>query len=155
MNKRKRVATLKQRRRRKKYEIQRRLGLAAGTTPMQVWQTVRLPKTISAPLQKVVADATPARRARRAAAREVEITEVAPAVEAAVGSPAPARRTRRATAPPQEAAAAIEAPPKPAARTRRSSTPKTKEPAAETPTPASRTRRTATSKTKDSQKEDG
>jgi len=115
MNKRKRVAALKHRLRRKKYEVLRKAALLAGTAPVQQVRRAARPKLISTPLQEAVT--TPTRRTRRAPARETGVAEPAPTAEAVVETPAPASRSRRSTAKQTDEAPAK--PSTPAKRTRR------------------------------------
>ena len=110
MNKRKRVATLKHRRRQIKYERPRKEALRKGIPLAEVAhrQPAR-PRTVVVPLQEAVMAtaaveaAAPARRTRRAAAQEkpavaapAQRTRRATAAEPAAEAKAPARRTQRA-----------------------------------------------------------
>ena len=100
MNKRKRVAALKHRRKRIKYENKRRLAILSGVLPEETRRRpVARPRLVRAPLQEVgvaadaaapVAPAVPVKRTRRVAA-EVEPT-------AAEAPAAPVKRTRRVAA---------------------------------------------------------
>jgi hypothetical protein len=160
MNKRKRVAALKHRRRLKRYEVLRKAALLAGTASVQQARQVARPKLISTPLQEAVV--TPARRTRRAPVKKPTIAEATPATETVVEAVVtPARRTRRAPVKKPTVAEAtpatetvVEAP-APARRTRRAPT---KEPAVaeatpateatvETPAPAKRSRRSTAKQT--------
>jgi hypothetical protein len=150
MNKRKRVAALKHRRRLKRYEVLRKAALLAGTASVQQARQVARPKLISTPLQEAVV--TPARRTRRAPVKKPTVAEATPATETVVEAPAPARRTRRA--PTKEPAVAEATPateatvetPAPAKRSRRSTAKQTDEVTEQPSTPAKRTRRKTSAK---------
>ena len=104
MNKRKRVAMLKHRHKRKRYEAQRKAALLAGTIPLQTRQRTT-PRLVETPLEQVAATAP--RRARRTAraqgqeatAAQAVTTEAAPVEETA---PRRVRRTKAAEATAEE-----------------------------------------------------
>ncbi|MBI4201571.1 MAG: hypothetical protein HY532_00455 [Chloroflexi bacterium] len=136
MNKRKRMAALKHRRRRARYEVQHKAAVAAGTVvgrpggrrarPEPVAVPVQEPVAVAvaAPVPAVAEAAVPARRPRRVAQPTVTVEAAAPARRtrrAAAQQPeatpepvateapvtaAPARRVRRAPAQPPETATA-------------------------------------------------
>ena len=100
MNKRKRVAALKHRRKRIKYENKRRMAILAGALPEETRRRpVARPRLVRAPFQEVgvaadaaapVTPAAPVKRTRRAVAKVEPTVAEAPA--------APVKRTRRAVA---------------------------------------------------------
>ncbi|MEE8443107.1 MAG: hypothetical protein V3S37_05095 [Dehalococcoidia bacterium] len=116
MNKRKRVATLKHRRRRIRYEVLRKAAIAAGGATIQTVRRRVRPQAVGTTQEIVASTAVAPQEAA-----------VVVATETAAEAPAPARRSRRATPQPAEATA----------------TPATEE-AAEAPAPAPRARRTTT-----------
>ena len=121
MNKRKRVATLKHRRRRIRYEELRKAALAAGGAIVhRVRHQVR-PQTTATNLGAAVATiAEQAQAVPPGPKADKRRVASAPAVEAATETAAPARRTRRTAAPqPKAAVEAATETAAPARRTRR------------------------------------
>lgn len=104
MNKRKRVAMLKHRQKRKRYEALRKAAVLAGTIPSQSRQRTS-PRLVETPIEEVAARAPRrSRRTARAQDQEAAATQVATA-EAAPAEATGARRgrqTKAAEAPAEE-----------------------------------------------------
>ena len=99
MNKRKRVAMLKHRHKRKRYEALRKAAVLAGTIPSQSRQRTT-PRLVETPLEEVAARA-PRRSRRTALAQDQEATVVQVSTAEAAGSRR-GRRTKTAEATAEE-----------------------------------------------------